>query len=462
MSIRNKIQLYVSSSVTLLTGAVLFFIYQLFANYREEEFQQRQKEKITNTLHFLTEIEKADKELIETLDRLTIHRLYDEKLLIFNKQKQLIYAGIDDTPIPYPEKILRQLSAHQTWIEQKDGKYDVIGIYIEHDNKAYYGISKAYDRFGYSKLNFLRNVLIGAFFVIVTVLLATTYWIARSITRPLTAVTRQIAAYAIGQPIPENLLTKSEDEIAVLANKFSLLVKRTNEAFLFQKHFIHHLSHELKTPISILVSNFERMERESLPPALSNMLREQKENTKALSEIIDALLAISKSETEGLPCVETLRADELLFDLAEEVKKTFPDLLITVVYASESGDETSLTVRGNKRLLGIVFRNLLHNAAQYSSDQKAEITIAANNGQLLLAFRNEGQVISADEQAFLFRHFFRGANSRGKRGLGLGLVLAHKIVSLHGGSIGYRAESGANIFTVALPLSQTLTALSAF
>ncbi|MCS7018183.1 MAG: HAMP domain-containing sensor histidine kinase [Cytophagales bacterium] len=452
MNIRNKIQLYVSSSVTLLAGAVLFFIYQLFANYREEEFQQRQKERITNTLRFITEIEKADSELIETLDQLTIHKLYDEKLLIFNKNKELIYTSIDDTPIPYPEKILQQLSANQTWVEQKDGKYDVIGIYIEKDNKAYYGISKAYDRFGYSKLNYLRNVLIAAFFVIVTVLLATTYWIARSITRPLTAITRQIAGYSIGQTTPEQSLATTKDEIAILANKFALLVKRTNEAFLFQKHFIHHLSHELKTPISILVSNFERMERATSLKALHSMLQEQKENTKGLSEIIDALLAISKSETGGLPAVEPLRIDELLFDVAEEVKAVFSEFIMAVHYAPNS--EANLTIRGSKRLLGIVFRNLLHNAAQYSPEQKVGVELSADSGYLSIAFQNRGAGITPDEQPFLFQHFFRGANSQGKRGLGLGLVLAHKIVSLHGGIICYQIdEAGTNVFTVSLPLS---------
>lgn len=454
MNIRNKIQLYVSSSVTLLAGVVLFFIYQLFANYREEEFQQRQKERITTTLRFITEIEKADNELIETLDQLTIHQLYDEKLLIFNKSKELIYTSIDDTPIPYPERILQQLSAEQTWVEQKDGKYDVIGIYIEKDKKAYYGISKAYDRFGYSKLNYLRNVLISAFFVIIAVLLATTYWIARSITRPLTAITQQVAAYSIGQSAPEQSALPGNDEIAILANKFALLMQRTNEAFSFQKHFIHHLSHELKTPISILVSNFERMEKETSPEMLRAMLQEQKENTKVLSEIIDALLAISKSEAGGsLPSVETLRIDELLFDVAEEVKALFSKFLMAVNYAPDS--ENVLSVRGSKRLLSIVFRNLLYNAAQYSPAQQVGVEIAAaDSNRISLTFRNQGAVIAEGEQPFLFRHFFRGANSRGKRGLGLGLVLAHKIITLHGGTISYRIdEAGMNTFQVLLPLS---------
>ncbi|MGC3946712.1 MAG: hypothetical protein QM762_19700 [Chryseolinea sp.] len=63
-------------------------------------------------------------------------------------------------------------------------------------------------------------------------------------------------------------------------------------------------------------------------------------------------------------------------------------------------------------------------------------------------------MITENEQAFLFRHFFRGANSRGKRGFGLGLVFISKILSLHKGTVTYAAQDGdLNTFSVLLPLS---------
>ncbi len=69
MSIRNKILLYFSVVAITLVSIAFFFIYELFAQNREEEFQQRQKVKIETTLKFLTEIRDIDSDLIEAMDR---------------------------------------------------------------------------------------------------------------------------------------------------------------------------------------------------------------------------------------------------------------------------------------------------------------------------------------------------------------------------------------------------------
>ncbi|MGC3946714.1 MAG: hypothetical protein QM762_19710 [Chryseolinea sp.] len=159
MNIKKKIVLYFSSGTIVLLAIALVFIYTLFSRFREEEFQQRQVEKIRTTLKFLTEIRNIDQDLIEGMDRITIHDIYDEKLLIFDKAKKLVYSSIDDTPVAFSSDLLDELSADNPIIEQKDGLYDVTGIYLEKDDKAYYGISKAYDISGYSKLNYLRYVL---------------------------------------------------------------------------------------------------------------------------------------------------------------------------------------------------------------------------------------------------------------------------------------------------------------
>ncbi|MEZ4890894.1 MAG: hypothetical protein R2779_10220 [Crocinitomicaceae bacterium] len=52
------------------------------------------------------------------------------------------------------------MNAENVWIEQKDGDYDVVAIHFKSNQNTYYGISKAYDEFGYTKLHFLRNILL--------------------------------------------------------------------------------------------------------------------------------------------------------------------------------------------------------------------------------------------------------------------------------------------------------------
>lgn len=453
MGIRKKILLYFSLTTISLTGVALFFIYTLFAEYREEEFQQRQKEKIKSTLFFLTEIKKADSELAKAIDRLTINYLYDEKLLFFNANKELIYSSIDDTPIQYSKEIIEKLSDANEWFESKDELYDVVGLYLQNDGKTYYGISKAYDKFGYSKLNYLKLVLFVTFLIISISIILIAYFLSKKITQPLLSITKKISSYNFEEDYNPIEIKQSKNEISILAEQFNKLMKRMNEVFAFQKHAIHHISHELKTPISILVSNFERIEKEVDINSIQALIKNQKEDTKNLSDIINSLLEISKAETGNILRQDKIRIDELVFDVADELKQIYPDFQFSIEY-DQTEDENNLILSANSLLLKAVLTNLMLNSVQYSEDGKAKITIGGYTNRIEITFENNGSAITQDENQFIFQHFFRGENSKGKRGFGLGLVFVHKIISLHSGTVSYQSpNSTSNIFTISIPLS---------
>jgi signal transduction histidine kinase len=455
MEIRKKILLYFSLTTISLTGIALFFIYTLFTEYREEEFQQRQKEKIKSTLLFLSEIKRADKELTEAIDRLTIHDLYNEKLLIFNYKKELIYTSIDDTPIQYPKDILAKLSPNNEWFESKDGLYDIVGLYFHSEGNVYYGLSKAYDKFGYSKLNYLKYILLASFLIISIAVILLSYFLSGKITEPLISITQKINNYNFDKEYKPIEFEQSKNEISILAQQFNKLMEKMTEAFSFQKHAIHHISHELKTPIAVLVSNFERIEKETDMEAIQQIIKHQKEDTKNLSEIINSLLEIAKAESGNANEneKERIRIDELIFDIADELKVVYPNFRFSIDY-TQTEDENSLILPANSRLLKAALMNLMLNCIQYSDDEKARISIGNKPNRLEIIFENKGVVISPNETQFLFQHFFRGKNSKGKRGFGLGLVFVQKILALHNGSISYyTSNNNSNIFTISIPIS---------
>lgn len=451
MKIRYKITIYFSAAVLLITGLAFLLIYYLYARNREEEFQVRQAEKISTTLQLLAQIKKTDNELVEEVDQLTINSLFDEKLLLFNDKKELIYSSIDDTPVPFSATLLSKLDAGNRRIETKDGLYDVVGAYVESGGRVYYGLSKAFDTFGYAKLGYLKVVLVGTFVVISIILVLVSLFLAAKITRPLAVVTQKINSYELDEqyePIP---VVNAKNEVGILAQQFNKLMQRMNEIYSFQKHAIHHISHELKTPIAILVSNFERLEKETDPVKIKTALGVQKEDTKNLGEIINALLGIAKAESRSVLQKNDLRIDEMIFDIADELQHIHHHFLFSVEYATES--ERELTIRANSDLLKSAFSNLMQNAVAYSSDNKARIRFTHAAGAVRISIENNGQIVGEDERQYLFQHFFRGKNSAGKRGFGLGLVLVHKIIALHQGAISYESPGGVNSFTVVLPLS---------
>jgi signal transduction histidine kinase len=451
--------LYFSATIVSLLGITLFFIYTLFYEYREEEFQQKQKLKIISTIRFLTEIKQADESIIQAMDRISINEFYDEKLLIFDHSKTLIYSSIDDLQIPQKDidSILKVLTIVNPWLETKDDLYDVVGVYIKYNNNTYYGINKAFDESGYSKLDFLRYVLIFTFLGITLVVILIAYYLSRIISEPIVDITKKITNYNFDTLYIPIEVERSENEIVVLAEQFNKLMKRMKEAVSFQKHAINHISHELKTPIAVLVSNFERMLNETDLDVLKSLINRQKEDTKNLSEIINLLLELSKTDGGHSIPKTNIRVDELIFDTMDELSILYPDFEFSVDYIGPTDNENLLTIQGSARLLKAAFMNLMLNSIHYSSNKEGGIHIITDKKQLQLDFINEGPVITKEEQKFLFQHFFRGENSKGKSGFGLGLVFIYNIISQHQGFISYHTDhKNLNTFTVIFPIKSQL------
>lgn len=434
-----------------LLALSLTVIYILFSEYREEEFQQRQNEKINYTIGLILEFEEMSEELSRIMDEQDIHDFYDEKMLIFDSQKDLIFSSIDDLPISSSSEILNQLSPSQRWVETKDGVYDLIGVYIENNGKSYYAVSKAYDEFGYTKLNYLRNVLIGLFIAIVIVVVAVSLFLSNKISGPITLLAENISDYDLNQENVRNLETRSSSyEIRYLTNRFNELLDRTQKAFAFQKHAIHHISHELKTPIAILVSELEKTNSLIGDENIRRALDDQIHKAKSLSEIINILLEIAKIESGRKLEKTEVRVDEIIFDIIEELNIINPEFKFDVQYVQNDVEDTALILFANKMLLRQAFLNLLNNCMTYASDLRAEIRINSTfDDTLTIAIGNQGRPVSEEEQKYLFYHFFRGENSHGKMGFGLGLVFTKKIIALSSGEITYsNPEKNFNIFEV--------------
>ncbi|RXK49640.1 sensor histidine kinase [Aquirufa rosea] len=452
MSIRQRILIYFSVLSITVVGITFLLLYTVFKNYRREDFQQRIKDHIFSTMGILAEVRELDQDIIQSMGELTVNKLFKEKTLLFDEQKKLIYSSLDDTKIEFSSDLLNELNAERPIIETVEGEFDVVGVTFRIRGKQFYGISKAYDKFGHSKLDFLRNILWVFFVIISLVILLTSFILSKQITQPI--IKMASALRVINMETAQNLLPipEKKDEIYLLAQRFNELMTRLQSSFAFQKHAVHHISHELKTPIAILVSNLENLEKEKDPVLLKKGIQNQKEDTKLLGDMINALLEIAKVETHANLSFQRIRLDEVVFDACSEAKKLYPQFKFDIKIHPNIEQEDKLEIEGNNRLIQMAVQNLLLNCIHYSSNKRAEIMFQYQYGELKILFCNEGQAISASEVPFLFQHFFRGSNSQGKRGFGLGLVLVNKIIQLHGGKIDYHVDTQSrNVFTLHFP-----------
>jgi two-component system, OmpR family, sensor histidine kinase ArlS len=456
MKIKNRILIYFSTTVITLTAISLTIIYILFSEYREEEFQQQQNEKILTTIKLIEKFKQESATISYLVDQQDINDFYDEKLLVYDANKNLIFASLDSLDIVKAENILNKLSPTKRWIETKEENYDLIGIFSETNNQGYYAVSKAYDAFGYSKMYFLGNVLIGIFLLITIVVILISRFLSNKISKPITAFADSLNKYDLSKEKVEELtIETSSYELNQLTQRFNALIKRTNEAFVIQKHTIHHISHQLKTPISVLVSELERIKNLPTTEVITSEIENQIIKTKSLGSIINVLLEISKIESGQQVQKQSLRIDELFFDVIEELNAIYPDFQFEVNYVPDEINENKLIINLNPILIKQAIQNLLTNCVSYSNNSKAEIKFdCSQSNELKIQILNSGKPISTEEEKFLFNHFFRGKNSEGKIGFGLGLVLTKRIAEINSATITYsNPVPNINVFELNFPIS---------
>jgi signal transduction histidine kinase len=218
-----------------------------------------------------------------------------------------------------------------------------------------------------------------------------------------------------------------------------------------QKRFIADASHELRTPIAVIISGLEvnlsnkKLDFNSAKKTLENTLEEMRE----FSKLSNSLLDISKYDTTLQLEYEAVPINELVKSVVEKNR--------SLAQAKEITIETKITspalVQGNKIELNRVFFNILDNAIKYTPP-KGIITISdkLTLNKYVVTISDSGVGISKDIIDKIFDSFFRGDVARSTNGAGLGLTLSKKIIENHKGTISIKSQvgKGTNVF-ISLP-----------
>lgn len=453
-SLRNKLAIGFTTVFLLLTGCSYYAIYELSAEYREEEFAQRLKDRTLTAYKLMVEVEQIDYNTLRLFDLNTINSLYEERVLLYDSSFKLIYKSTDDARISSAHDILLNLQANSAEVFRSDKYFETLGMKFSYNNATYYGITMAYDKFGRSKLDFLKWVLVITFVVGAFLLVLLAFYFARLITHPVTKLTAEIESISPGNLSARVHSPTARDEVGFLADKFNELLDRLERAFKFQYHFINHLSHEMKTPLAVMMSNTERALTDDDNESLRKSLKFQQHGLMELSHIMNAMLDISLTETRLATIqADNIRFDELLFECIDEMNMLYDNVQFDFAMDDTLDSSEKLTVKGNSRMLKMAILNLLKNAISYSDNEKPGIRLGAEDGYIALYIVNNGRLLNEEDQERLFHHLFRGSNSVHVKGFGLGLVLTQRIITLHHGSIVYMVTiDGKNCFFMKLPV----------
>ncbi|MDG0867651.1 ATP-binding protein [Candidatus Lucifugimonas marina] len=214
--------------------------------------------------------------------------------------------------------------------------------------------------------------------------------------------------------------------------------KELQEANAAKTRFLSTVSHELKTPLTIvsgfidLLTDDAAQFKDDHVEALDIM----RKNATRLGLLINDVLDISRMDAGKLRIEPTTF---LINDLVEELEKSFEPVLETKNQSLSTSIPVSETwIEADRNRIAQLITNLVSNAHKYSEEgNEIRLNIAIESDYLSVVIEDEGIGISEEDQKQLFTAFFRADNraSREAGGTGLGLVIARSIAELHGGKL---------------------------
>jgi two-component system, OmpR family, heavy metal sensor histidine kinase CusS len=265
--------------------------------------------------------------------------------------------------------------------------------------------------------------------------------------RRVTALATKLSASNLNERIPETPLPA---ESRALATAFNAMLARLEDAFRRLSEFSSDIAHELRTPVSNLMTQTQvALSGSRSGEEYREILYSSLEEYERMAQMIGDMLYLAQTDN-GLhkPGLEEV-------DLAAETQGLFEYF---EAWAEERG--VSLTregvavVPGDRLMLRRALSNLLSNAIRHTPrGQSAHVSMETGGGVARIAIENPGEEIPAQHLPRVFDRFYRVDPSRQRKedGAGLGLAIVKSIVEAHGGTITATSGKGLTRFLVTLP-----------
>lgn len=451
MKIRQKLTIQFVLLVSAISLAAFIGIYYIYQSYVSNRFFTRLRSKAITTAELLSENSEIDASLLRKINESNRDLLYRENIIVFDSLNHIVYRSEDLLEFAITKEMLVRNGTDKKF---KIGDFEVIVINYSSSKKKFLIIAAAIDLYGNDTLSNLLQVMLILYFILVFAVGITGWFFAGRALQPISDVISQVNDI-YPQDFDKRLkVHNEEDEIGVLTITFNQLLNRTEEAFKQQRFFISNVSHELKNPLSKIISQIEVVllkdrDKEDYIKTLGSVL----EDMQNLSKLSQTLLELSRLTEENHSFLfSSIRLDELLWETKDTLKMNNAGYNVTVSFENITDAEEEFKVLGNPYLLKIALYNLLENGCKFSSNQTTNVLFRLEQNSIVIKFSNMSQGINENEIALIFQPFYRANNTATIKGYGIGLSLVEKISKLHGGKVTLVSNKAENTtFSLILP-----------
>jgi heavy metal sensor kinase len=283
--------------------------------------------------------------------------------------------------------------------------------------------------------------------------LAGGWWFVSRALRPIENISATAVKISAGDLSQRINVAETESELGQLAAVLNSTFARLETAFAQQKQFASDAAHELRTPVSVILTQTQTaLNRERDAASYKQTVEACQRAAQRMRKLIESLLALARFDA-GQEVLKRMRFDfsKTVGDCAELVQPLAAERGVKI-----SVEVSPLEITGDSERLAQVVTNLLTNAIQYNQPEgEVRVKLELQSGLAVLTITDTGQGIAAEDLPRVFGRFFRGDQSRtGAGNAGLGLAISKAIVEAHGGTIEVASEENAGTtFTVRLPIS---------
>lgn len=286
----------------------------------------------------------------------------------------------------------------------------------------------------------LKTQFIWIAITLVSGALILAFVISSKISKPISDINSAAKELAVGN---YGVRFKGEGyrEISELSDTLNYAASELSKVDLLQKELIANVSHDLRTPLT-LIGGYAEMMRDLPSENTPENMQVIMEETARLSELVTDLLDIS-----GLRA-GTRELDKELFDITETVREVmarYEKLIAAEGYEVRFEADGACMVFADRRMILQVVYNLINNAINYAGEDKTVIVSQKQeNDRVRITVTDHGCGMTAEEIPLIWDRYYR-ANSAHKRavvGTGLGLSIVKRILEAHGASFGVESEPG--------------------
>ena len=318
----------------------------------------------------------------------------------------------------------------------------VYDLYLADSNGGVWlrGITSADNNFSAARVITILALIILPVLVVITAVIG--WLIARHAFKPVRQITDTVDAINDGDDLTARIgLHRGRDEIHRLAATFDSMFDRLELSFNAEKRFASDASHELRTPVSIILAECEyaRANAHTVEDYQESLDVVERQGRR-MSGLINQLLNITRMD-QGTQAISREEADfsELVDVVTDEaVRASGKDFTV------EKHIEPGVTANIDVGLMSRLVQNLVENACKYTPDGgKITVSLHAAGGRATLTVSDTGIGIAKRDLGHIWERFWQADSSRGvDRGSGLGLAMVKQIADAHGGKLSVESEPG--------------------